>query len=148
MKINGRDLHLFIEADDGQLVTVSYATDCTLNVEGEAIARASIEDADWLEYVRGTNTWTIEASGFVNVLDDVSMIDLIQRKTPIDVAFATVAPHADALNAESGQDGRWAIAGKAFLTHYDTKTATTGKAKYSVSLQGSGKLTEERIITI
>lgn len=129
-KIAGVDVLLSVVQGESTKV-LGGQSGATLNRETNVIETTSKDANGWAESVAGVKSWSIEAEGFIVEDDDAYaiLVDAWLSGTPIDVKLAY-------------KNGKY-YTGKALVAECPEEFPGDDAATYSVSLTGTGPLTED-----
>ena len=86
-KIHGKNLVVYVDG-----VRVGDSRDCTLNVNQNLVEAGSKDDANWSVKLAGVRDWSVDVSYLhdeSNLVDGVSLIDLLLNATQATVEFTT-----------------------------------------------------------
>jgi len=137
--LNGTELKVY---SSGTTNLVAFAQNCTLNVNHsprEITNKESAGNKEILEGVRdfsidvdGAYAWTNSAgAALTNGADDLLQTNLLANRLKVDFIFGDTASTSDVSYAGSG-----------FITSMSFTGATEDTATYSLSIEGTGALTQ------
>jgi predicted secreted protein len=131
--INGTNLVLKIGG-----VPILKATTASLEISVDMPDATTKDSAGWAEFFAGVRSWTVSSDGLVdyassaNVETDELVTMLINRST-VAITFTT------------GASGDAQLAGNAYVTSISQTADMESPAGFSVTLQGTGALTQTTI---
>ena len=137
--INGTDIKVM---DASQNILVAYAQSGTLNISQSTRDISNKESAGWAEAMEGARNWDISVDGayawtnvsaaaLTNGADGILNTYIITR-TQVTVQFGT----------DGSTTGDTYYEGKGWLTSFSVSAPTEDTATYSLSITGSGGLTQ------
>lgn len=146
-RVSGRDLRIFLDkaggADVAAAKSILYATSCDLSITGQT-EKSIDKDSPKTGITELSSTeWTMTTNNLVSSdLEDFdALIDKLQDGTEVTVAFCLVsnasADGLDAVSAWKAGKGRW---GKAVVTNFSSSAPAEGKATFTATFTGNGKL--------
>lgn len=146
-RVNGRDLRIFLSADGSNDLSsaksILYATSCELSLTGQ-IEKTIDKDSPKTGISELSSTeWTMTTNNLVSsdLVDFDTLIDKLQEGTEVTVAFCLVDNASDEgldiVGAWKAGKGRW---GKAVITSFSSSAPAEGKATYTATFTGNGKL--------
>jgi len=137
--LNGTDIKIM---DGASNILVAYAQSGTLNVNHSTRDISNKESAGWAEAMEGARNWDISVDGayawtnvagaaLSNGADDVLNTYIITR-AQVTVQFGT----------DGSSTGDTYYEGKGWITSFSVSAPTEDTATYSISITGSGGLTQ------
>ena len=137
--LNGTDIKVY---DGSTNILVAYAQSGTLNVSHSTRDISNKESAGWAEAMEGARNWDISIEGayawtnvsaaaLTNGADDMLNTYIITR-AQVTVQFGT----------DGTTTGDTYYEGKGWLTAFSVSAPTEDTATYSLSITGSGELTQ------
>ena len=137
--INGTDIKVM---DASQNILVAYAQSGTLNVNMSTRDISNKESDGWAEAMEGARNWdvsiegayawtNVSAAALTNGADDMLNTYIITR-AQVTVQFGT----------DGTTTGDTYYEGKGWLTAFSVSAPTEDTATYSLSITGSGELTQ------
>lgn len=148
--ISGSNLVLGIDltgADDGSATytAVGGSTTCTLNVNQETIDISSKDSAGNKEFLNGARSWTVDCEAFFTDGSSDSA-DVPVGGSTADSGWFPVLESGDLITVQfsntTGQTGARRYHGKGYITSISVNGAVGEWSTYSVSIQGTGALTD------
>jgi len=138
--INGTDLLIKIGSSTSNEVIVAYATSCTLDISADEIDQTSKDAGGWKSIISGLRSWSAtcdalyknEVQASTNTFQD--FWGNINTRTAVQIEL-TIA-------SASGGDGNVYYSGEAFVTSLSVSGGTEDQSTYSISLAGSGALSQ------
>lgn len=106
-------------------VAIGASKSCTLNVSVDTQEVASSTSGTWNEYVLKRSGWTMSVSGLL-VSGDTDLFDMLAARTALSVSFTGTGIE---------------YTGSAYLTDVSYTATIKDLTEYSISLQGTGELT-------
>jgi len=131
--INGTNLVLKIGG-----VPILKATTASLEISVDMPDATTKDSAGWSEFLAGVRSWTVSSDGLVdyamgaNVETD-ELVTMLIGRTTVAVTFTT------------GATGDAQLAGNAYVTSISQTADMESPAGFSVTLQGTGALTQTTI---
>lgn len=146
-RVSGRDLRIFLDKEGGTDVktakTILYATSCELSITGQT-EKSIDKDSPKTGITELSSTeWTMTTNNLVSsdLADFDALIDKLQDGTEVTVAFCLVSNASDegvdTVSAWNAGKGRF---GKAVITNFSSSAPAEGKATFTATFTGNGKL--------
>lgn len=140
MRFKGKDIIVFIGADEQHLAAIAAGTECSLEMDAELLEKASPTTGQWKEYKTKRKGWSVSASVMLDsankdvlagLLGGETFISFEYNPTPLEGITTDRVHNASAYICYKGN----AICNKVQINakHKDMVTA-------SVSFQGNGAL--------
>tara|TARA_R110000823_G_C15821489_1_gene489298 strand:+ start:380 stop:838 length:459 start_codon:yes stop_codon:yes gene_type:complete len=145
--LNGTEIKVYSASATGTGTTnlVAFAQNGTLNIEHSPREITNKESAGYSEVLEGLRSWTIELDGAYcwasgtpavstsNGADVLVESEVLNARTKFAVAFG------GSETAASKDVRYW---GEAYITSWSVTSGTEDTSTYSISLQGTGTLTQ------
>jgi TP901-1 family phage major tail protein len=141
--VNGTDLLLKVGDTNSNEVLVAFSTSCSLEVTMDEIDQTNKSSSGWKQIIGGLRSWSVSAdalyqneaesgkTAFVDFWDHLGGANQRQK------VFVELA-----ITGAAGSDGNKYYHGEAYVTSLSVNGGTEDQATFSVSLTGSGALTE------
>lgn len=141
--VNGTDLIIQIGTTSGNDTPVAYATSCSLEISMDEIDQTNKDSSGWKKIIGGLRSWSISSDqlyqnesksgekGFTEFWDHVG--GSTYGRTPVYVQMMRTG------TLTSDNKIYW---GYAYVTSLSVNGGTEDQATFSVTLTGSGELTE------
>jgi len=137
--LNGTEIKVY---SSGTTNLVAFAQNCTLNVNHSPREITNKESAGFKEILEGLRDFSIDVDGayawtnaagaaLSNGADDVLQTNILAGRLPVDFIFGDTASTSDI-----------SYAGKGFITSMSITGGTEDSATYSLSIEGTGVLTQ------
>ena len=137
--LNGTEIKVY---SSGTTNLVAFAQNCTLNVNHSPREITNKESAGYKEILEGLRDFSIDVDGayawtnaagaaLSNGADDVLQTNILAGRLPVDFIFGDTASTSDI-----------SYAGKGFITSMSITGGTEDSATYSLSIEGTGVLTQ------
>lgn len=137
---NGTGLILEVSTDGGtNYYPTAFATSCSLSVNMDTRDTTTKESAGWSEKLEAVKSWSVEAEGLQDFGDsatDQNFDDLFAKliaRDSVKISFTT------------GATGEYQYRGDAFITSLSMDAPMEDNVTYSISLEGTGALTESDV---
>ncbi len=145
--ISGSNLVLGVDLTGGSSYTaVGGSTTCTLNVTQETIDTTNKESQGNKEFINGARSWTVDCEAFFTdgTVDPAGV--------PVNNAGSGWFPSLDAgtkisvqFSCTTGQTGARKYTGDGYITSVSVNGGVGEWSTYSVSVQGTGALTDAAV---
>ena len=136
--LNGTDIKVY---DSGTGLLVAFAQNGSLNINHSLREITSKESAGWKESLEGLRDWSVDLDGayawtdasgpLANGADDILNTYMLSR-TALTIKFGNVA----------AATGDTVYQGSVWLTSFSVSAGTEDTATYSLSLEGTGAITQ------
>jgi predicted secreted protein len=137
--LNGTEIKVY---STGTTNLVAFAQNCTLNVNHSPREITNKESAGFKEILEGLRDFSIDVDGayawtnaagaaLTNGADDVLQTNILANRLPVDFIFGDTASTSDI-----------SYAGKGYITSMSMTGGTEDTATYSLSIEGTGALTQ------
>ena len=137
--LNGTEIKVYSTSTNN---LVAFAQNCTLNVNHSPREITNKESAGYKEILEGLRDFSIDIDGayawtnasgdpLTNGVDDVLETDLLNARQKVDFIFGDTASTSDISYSGSG-----------YITSVSITGATEDTATYSLSIEGTGELTQ------
>lgn len=158
MVLRGENLMVFVGDSEGNLTSIAYATNHTLNISLSTTETSNKDQGhgDWQTFEQGTMSWDISSDNLIGDSDQqgktyVEMLDYMLEKKILKVAFAiadTSKGNYDDYAIDNVPEGGWKekanasinYVGNVIITSISTNAPNNDSASFSVSMQGVGAL--------
>jgi len=137
--VNGTDLLLKVGDSNSNEVVVAFATSCSLEISMDEIDQTNKDSSGWKSIIGGLRSWSVSAEALYQNEAESSkkaFTDFwgnIENRTEVFVEFT----RAGTLTSDNKY-----YHGKAYVTSLSVNGGTEDQATFSVSLTGSGALSE------
>ena len=113
MKINGKDLLVFLQDAGGAWRPVACSTQCELDVEREVAETAGFGSGRWREYVAGRAGWTVAVQALLSVEEQSAedWLGMAGSSSPVYLSFSTAAPGGEGGRGDTAQPDGWSTGG-------------------------------------
>lgn len=141
--VDGRNFILFIQENGGDWTPIGASMDCTLTIQQEAIETLPANDWRACEYVRGKTAWAVSVSTMIWLEDGeiYNPFDLLQiDPTNLRIRLASVSRDKMSEQTDYAPNGYFAKEGNVIVTSITKNAPLSGKATYSIEMQGVGAL--------
>ena len=145
MKINGKDLLVFLQDAGGAWRTVACSTQCELDVEREVAEVAGFASRRWREYVAGRAGWTVAVQSLLSVEGQsaTDWLGMAESGSPVYLSFSTAAPGGEGGRGDTAQpDGQVEYRGYALMTRLTYTGQLGAMATFQAEFRGTGSLSE------
>ena len=138
--VNGTDLLLKVGDSNSNEVVVAFATSCSLEISMDEIDQTNKDSAGYKSIIGGLRSWSVSSDAlYQNEAESsrtgfIELWDKIENRTKVYVELSVTG-------ASSGDSNKY-YHGEAYVTSLSVNGGTEDQATYSVSLTGSGALTE------
>ena len=138
--VNGTDLLLKVGSSDSNEVVVAFATSCSLDISMDEIDQTNKDSLGWKSIIGGLRSWSVSADALYQNEAESSKTAFtdfwgnIENRTKVFVELTVT-------NASSG-DSNVYYHGEAFVTSLSVNGGTEDQSTFSVTLTGTGALTE------
>ena len=137
--LNGTDIKVY---DSGTGILVAYAQNGSLNINHSLREITSKDSAGWKESLEGLRDWSVDLDGayawtdaagsvLTNGADDL-LSSYILTRAALTIKFGDVA----------GATGDTVYSGSVYLTSFSVSAGTEDTATFSLSLEGTGAITQ------
>ena len=137
--LNGTDIKVY---DSGTGILVAFAQNGSLNINHSLREITNKESAGWKESLEGLRDWSVDLDGayawtdaagaaLTNGADDLLNSYMITRQA-LTIKFGNVA----------AATGDTVYSGSVWLTSFSVSAGTEDTATYSISLEGTGAITQ------
>jgi len=137
--LNGTEIKVY---SSGTTNLVAFAQNCTLNVNHSPREITNKESAGFKEILEGLRDFSIDVDGayawtnaagaaLANGADDLLEAKLLVNRLQVDFTFGDTASTSDV-----------SYAGKGYITSMSMTGGTEDSASYSLSIEGTGVLTQ------
>ena len=147
--ISGSSLVLGVDLDGTSpysYTAVGGSTSCTLNITQETIDVSNKESQGLKEFISGAKGWTIDCEAFFTQGTSDSADISVGGDGTADSGWYPVLSSGDKIHVQfsttTGQAGATSYAGEGFITSISINAAVGEFSTYSVSIQGTGSLTQ------
>lgn len=144
MKINGKDLLVFVENAKGLLSALAFSTQCELDVTREVTETAGFDTGRWREYVPGRAGWTVAVACLLSeeTENGYDLQALMESDSPLRLSFSTTDPAEPGGRPASGAYPKGIIRrdGQAYLTRLTYTGQLGSMASWQAEFQGTGTL--------
>ena len=138
--LNGTDIKVY---DSGTAVLVAFAQSGTINVNHSTRDTTNKESGGYKSALEGLRDWSIDLDGayawtdaagvvLTNGADDLLLANIITNRVALTVKFGNVG----------GATGDTVYSGSVYLTSFSVSAGTEDTATYSLSLEGTGAITQ------
>lgn len=138
--VNGTDLILRVGGTSSNDNPIAFATSCSLEVSMDEIDQTNKDSAGWKSIIGGLRSWSVSSDALYQNEAEASrtgfieLWDKIENRTKVYVELT--------VTSASSADSNKYYHGEAYVTSLSVNGGTEDQATYSVSLTGSGVLTE------
>lgn len=136
---NGSDLILKVsDSDGGTENKLMHAQSCSLSVNMDTIDITTKDSSGWNEFIGGVRNFTLSADGLMDFNSTATdtefdqLFDQLNGRTAVDFTFTLAATAS----------GDYFYTGDGFITSIEISGGTEDAPTYSVSIQGTGVLTQ------
>ena len=137
--LNGTELKIY---SSGTTNLVAFAQNCTLTVNNTTREITNKESAGYKEVLESLRDWSIDVDGayawtnasgtaLTDGVDDLIQTNILANRLQFDVIFGDTQSTSDI-----------SYAGKVYITSASMTGATEDTATYSLTLEGTGALTQ------
>ena len=137
--LNGTELKIY---SSGTTNLVAFAQNCTLTVNNTTREITNKESAGYKEVLESLRDWSIDVDGayawtdasgtaLTDGVDDLIQTNILANRLQFDVVFGDSASTSDI-----------SYAGKVYITSASMTGGTEDTATYSLTLEGTGALTQ------
>ena len=137
--LNGTELKIY---SSGTTNLVAFAQNCTLTVNNTTREITNKESAGYKEVLESLRDWSIDVDGayawtdasgtaLTDGVDDLIQTNILANRLQFDVVFGDSASTSDV-----------SYAGKVYITSASMTGGTEDTATYSLTLEGTGALTQ------
>ena len=137
--LNGTELKIY---SSGTTNLVAFAQNCTLTVNNTTREITNKESAGYKEVLESLRDWSIDVDGayawtdasgtaLTDGVDDLIQTNILANRLQFDVIFGDTASTSDV-----------SYAGKVYITSASMTGGTEDTATYSLTLEGTGALTQ------
>ena len=137
--VNGTDLLLKVGSSNSNEVVVAFATSCSLEISMDEIDQTNKDSEGWKQIIGGLRSWSVSAEALYQNEAESSkkaftdFWDNIDNRTKVFVELT----RAGTLTSDNKY-----YHGEAYITSLSVNGGTEDQATFSVSLTGTGALTE------
>lgn len=139
-QVLGKDLMLFVGGK-----AIALATSCKIGVSAETIDTQSKDSGVWNEKDIKKLGWNCSSDNVFSADADINGYDklfaLFVTAKPVDVSFGIPDNRGNSLPAAGWSLPKKPYSGKALITSLELNAADGDKATFSVSMDGTGELT-------
>lgn len=138
--VNGTDLLLKVGSSDSNEVVVAFATSCSLEISMDEIDQTNKDSGGWKKIIGGLRSWSASSEAlYQNEAESsktafIDFWDKIENRTKVFVELT--------ITGAAGSDGNKYYHGEAYVTSLSVNGGTEDQSTFSVTLTGSGALTE------
>jgi TP901-1 family phage major tail protein len=138
--VNGTDLLLKVGSSNANEVVVAFATSCSLEISMDEIDQTNKDSSGWKQIIGGLRSWSVSADALYQNEAESSkkaftdFWDNIENRTKVYVELT--------ITGASSADSNKYYHGEAYVTSLSVNGGTEDQSTFSVSLTGSGALTE------
>lgn len=136
---NGSDLILKVsDASGGTENKLMHSQTCSLSINMDTIDITTKDSSGWNEFIGGAKSFTLSADGLMDFnstgtdTEFDQLFDQLSGRTAVDFTF-TLA---------STTSGDYFYTGDGYITSLEVSGGTEDAPTYSVSIQGTGALTQ------
>ena len=137
--VNGTDLLLKVGDSNSNEVVVAFATSCSLEISMDEIDQTNKDSSGWKQIIGGLRSWSVSADALYQNEAESSKTAFtdfwgnIENRTEVFVELTR--------SGTLTSDNKY-YHGKAYVTSLSVNGGTEDQATFSVTLTGSGVLTE------
>ena len=145
--LNGTDLLIKMGASDGTDYVVAYATSCSLEISMDEIDQTNKDSSGWKQIIGGTRSWSVSSEALyqneaISSGDNRVTFQSFWQYLG-DPTDGRKKVYVELLIADSNStDNNVYYSGDAYVTSLSVNGGTEDQSTYSVSLTGSGALTQ------
>jgi len=141
--VNGTDLLLKVGSSTDNEVIVAYATSCSLEVSADEIDQTNKSSYGWKDIILGTRSWSVSADALYQneakageraFVDFWEHLGGTNERTKVFVELT--------ITGAAGSDNNKYYHGSGFITSLSVTGGTEDQSTFSVTIAGSGILTE------
>lgn len=138
--VNGTDLILRVGGTSSNDHPIAFATSCSLEISMDEIDQTNKDSAGYKSIIGGLRSWSVSSDAlYQNEAESsrtgfIELWDKIENRTKVYVELS--------VTGGSSADSNKYYHGEAYVTSLSVNGGTEDQATYSVSLTGSGALTE------
>jgi len=141
--VNGTDLLLKVGDANSNEVVVAFATSCSLEVSMEEIDQTNKDSAGWKQIIGGLRSWSVSADALYQNEAESSKYAFVDFWDHLGGTNQRAKVFVElAITGGANSDGNKYYHGEAFVTSLSVNGGTEDQATFSVTLTGSGVLTE------
>ena len=140
--VNGTDLIIQVGTSNGNDTPVAYATSCSLEISMDEIDQTNKDSGGWKKIIGGLRSWSVSSdqlyqneskSGEKGFTEFWSHVGGTAERTPVYVQL---------MRTGSVTSNNKIYHGQAYVTSLSVNGGTEDQATFSVTLTGTGVLTE------
>lgn len=137
--ILGTDLMLFKGG-----VALAASTSCKLTLNANVLETSSKDSGKWATKQASKLSWSCSSDNLFTIDDYKALMDACIARTPIEVQFSTVQnPDSDnGIPTDGWKPKADGYKGTAIITSVDMNAPDGDNATYTISMEGTGALTE------
>ena len=136
--LNGTDVKVY----DGSGLLVAYAQNGSININHSTREITNKESAGWKESLEGLRDWSVDVDGAYAWTDAAGSVLANGFEDVIATYILTRASLTVKFGTSAGATGDVLYSGTAWVTSGSASAGTEDSATYSLSLEGTGALTQ------
>ena len=141
--LNGTDLLLKVGSGNANEVVLAFATSCSLEISTDEIDQTNKDSVGWKSIIQGTRSWSVSADAMYQNEAEAS------KKAFTDF-FANVENRSKVyveltIAGASNSDANVFYSGEAYVSSLSVNGGTEDQATWSISLTGTGALSETAV---
>ncbi len=143
--VNGTDLLLRVGDSNSNEAIIAYSTSCSLEISSDEIDQTNKDSQGWKQIILGTKSWSVSCEAlYQNEADsNEDFIDLFDHIAGTNSGVKMYVELAVA-GGSSGDANKY-YHGEAYVTALSVNGGTEDQATWSVTLVGTGKITESAV---
>ena len=141
--LNGTDLLLKVGSDATNEVVLAFATSCSLEISTDEIDQTNKDSSGWKSIIQGTRSWSVSADAMYQNEAEASkksfkdFFSNVNNRSKVFVELTI----AGASNADSNVF----YSGQAYVSSLSVNGGTEDQSTWSISLTGTGALSETAV---
>mgnify|MGYP003129447110 CR=1 FL=1 len=141
--VNGTDLLLKVGDSNSNEVVVAFATSCSLEISMDEIDQTNKDSAGWKQIIGGLRSWSASAEALYQNEAESSKTAFVDFWDHLGGANQRQKVFVElTITGASSADSNKYYHGEAYVTSLSVNGGTEDQATFSVTLTGSGALTE------
>lgn len=141
--LNGTDLLLKV-GDTATEDPIAYATSCSLEISMDEIDQTNKDSSGWKEILGGTRSWSVSADVLYQNEVEASKYTFTDFWDHLGGTNERTKLYVELTVAGSSSGNKY-YHGQGYITSLSVNGGTEDQATYSVTITGSGLLTEDTV---
>jgi len=140
--VNGTDLVIQVGTSESNDVIVAYATSCSLEISMDEIDQTNKSSNGWKSIIGGTRSWSISSEALYQNESKTDEKGFIEFWDHLGGTAERTPVYVQLMRTGSVTSDNKIYHGSAYVTSLSVNGGTEDQATFSVTLTGTGVLTE------